>query len=308
MWWIMLLTMTLRSVASMTTTPCEEARFRCAQREGCGNALHTYMSGCSAVLRGMVISRCPDVCKNALIALTSTEEGKALMTCDCNDEYCEDTKQRVEVCRQQVMIAHHDDTIVTCDVARMICQADPACSAAFDYYENYCKSMFTGRKCTKRCKNSLYILQRQIKAQKLKNCVCDGPNIMECLRAQHNREKLCIRKPNKPKGNNGNKEEKRKEQHHHSKHHDDNKGSRGGHKSDHNGDHRVHNKIHHMHGNVTSNNNNNKEVAVHVTEPVVRGDVFTNDIKTFRTGNYATTLRMSYVLVTLFSVIVWCAS
>lgn len=66
--------------AAHPSTSCEEARFKCAQREGCGMALENYLTGCSAVLHGYQMDYCPGICRDSLIALTSTDEGKALMT------------------------------------------------------------------------------------------------------------------------------------------------------------------------------------------------------------------------------------
>ncbi|KOB69073.1 putative Growth arrest-specific protein 1 [Operophtera brumata] len=60
------------------TTPCVQARTRCAYRTGCGAALSNYMMMCDAVLSEPA-SYCPKECSHALIALTSTEEGKELM-------------------------------------------------------------------------------------------------------------------------------------------------------------------------------------------------------------------------------------
>lgn len=61
---------------------CEEARLKCAYRTGCGMALQNYMVGCSSVLRDSG-DHCPEACQHALIALTSTDEGKDLMTVSC---------------------------------------------------------------------------------------------------------------------------------------------------------------------------------------------------------------------------------
>ncbi|KAG8336310.1 1,3-beta-glucanosyltransferase gas1 [Homalodisca vitripennis] len=61
------------------TVSCEEARLKCAYRTGCGMALQNYIVGCSTVLRDSA-GACPESCQHALIALTSTDEGKDLMT------------------------------------------------------------------------------------------------------------------------------------------------------------------------------------------------------------------------------------
>lgn len=67
-----------RSVAlSIGGGECAEARLRCAYRTGCGAALTNYLLWCSDVVHGA--PGCPEPCQHALIALTSTEEGKNLM-------------------------------------------------------------------------------------------------------------------------------------------------------------------------------------------------------------------------------------
>lgn len=66
-------------VGATSAIPCEEARLKCAYRVGCGRALQQYMVGCSTVLQGDYPTHCSEKCKNSLIALTSTDEGKALM-------------------------------------------------------------------------------------------------------------------------------------------------------------------------------------------------------------------------------------
>lgn len=57
---------------------CDQARLKCAYRSGCGKALQRYIAHCFAVLRDAP-DRCPEECQHALIALTSTDEGKDLM-------------------------------------------------------------------------------------------------------------------------------------------------------------------------------------------------------------------------------------
>lgn len=65
-------------VVLSAATSCEEARMRCAYRSGCGAALNNYMMLCNDVL-AQPSNYCPKECEHALIALTSTEEGKELM-------------------------------------------------------------------------------------------------------------------------------------------------------------------------------------------------------------------------------------
>ncbi|GAB6022866.1 hypothetical protein CHUAL_006964 [Chamberlinius hualienensis] len=171
---------------------CEVARLKCAYRMGCGMALQNYLVGCADVMSGR-IKRCSDLCKKALIALTSTEEGQNLMKCDCEgQEFCEETKQRVEVCRPEVMRANEENSVVSCSVAQWICMADPLCSTAVEYYRRLCRSMFQGRKCTMRCNNSIAILNRQEKAAKLKTCMCDGTEDYDCQNIKLNMDRLCF--------------------------------------------------------------------------------------------------------------------
>lgn len=70
-----LVTMTYSTMVS-SSMRCEDARLRCAYRTGCGMALQHYMTGCASVLQG---DNCSETCQHALIALTSTDEGKELM-------------------------------------------------------------------------------------------------------------------------------------------------------------------------------------------------------------------------------------
>lgn len=82
MWSTMLPVAALAAVVS--GIPCEEARLKCAYREGCGAALQNYLVGCSSLLQGTNYLEeqadfCPQICEYSLIALISTEEGKALM-------------------------------------------------------------------------------------------------------------------------------------------------------------------------------------------------------------------------------------
>lgn len=178
---------------------CEVARLKCAYRVGCGMALQNYMEGCSDVITGST-KKCSDHCRNSLIALTSTEEGEALMKCKCSDNFCMDAKRRIDICRPAVQRATKNNTAVSCSVAQWICLADPVCSTALDYYNQYCRSMFAGKKCTLRCKNSISILRRQEKAAKLSSCVCDGSEDYDCPAILNNMERLCFhhQKPHPP--------------------------------------------------------------------------------------------------------------
>ncbi|CAH0552205.1 unnamed protein product [Brassicogethes aeneus] len=191
MWFLMVVLATLWSAGC--AIPCEEARLKCAYRKGCGTALQNYLMMCSSVLDNPEPSRCPEVCQYSLIALTSTEEGKNLMECECSDDFCEEQKRRSDICRPQVM-AYVNQTVVSCRIAQLICAADALCSTALDYYNRYCKAMFNGKKCTPRCNNSINILTRQEKAAKLTTCKCDGHEDYDCHGIRRNMDKLCFHK------------------------------------------------------------------------------------------------------------------
>ncbi|XP_012273327.1 growth arrest-specific protein 1 [Orussus abietinus] len=191
---IVLAIMVLSTICTMCTTGtmlCDEAKWRCAFRKGCGTALEQYLSGCNSVLQGN-ISECPQFCQDALVALTSSDEGKELMTCNCarNDFLCLQSKQRVEVCRPSVTLMMNK-TRVSCRVATWICNADALCSTALAYYNEFCRSMFHGKKCTPRCRNSINILRRQEKAAKLNTCICDGAEEYDCKGIHRNMNRLC---------------------------------------------------------------------------------------------------------------------
>ncbi|KAG7189107.1 hypothetical protein KM043_008682 [Ampulex compressa] len=153
-------------------------------------ALQHYLTGCAPVLQG---DNCSETCQHALIALTSTDEGKELMSCECDDDLCLQSKQRVEICRASVMTAMNR-TRLSCRIATWICNADALCQTALAYYNKFCKSMFQGRKCTRRCRNSINILTRQEKAAKLNTCLCDGSEEYDCKGIHRNMNLLCFGK------------------------------------------------------------------------------------------------------------------
>lgn len=90
------------------------------------------------------------------------------------------------------MKAVKKDTIVTCEVAQLICMADATCSKALEYYHRYCQSMFKGKKCSFRCKNSIMILKKQEKSAKLDSCRCNGKEEYDCPRIRMNMARLCF--------------------------------------------------------------------------------------------------------------------
>ena len=56
----------------------------------------------------------------------------------------------------------------------------PQCSTALEYYNRFCGAMFRGSRCTKRCLNSIRILQRQKGGDKLEECRCTGDERYDC--------------------------------------------------------------------------------------------------------------------------------
>ena len=57
--------------------------------------------------------KCPEKCRNTLVGLASTAEGRLLMECDCaGDDDCESTRNRLEACgRHSVRLAARNDTV-----------------------------------------------------------------------------------------------------------------------------------------------------------------------------------------------------
>lgn len=178
--------------AGAVSTPCFEARTRCAYRTGCGAALNNYMILCNDVLSEPT-SVCPKPCEHALIALMSTEEGKELMKCECEDEYCLEAKSRIDVCRPSVLRGAANVTS-SCRLSQLICTADAQCATALGYYHRLCRAMYRGRKCSHKCLNAIEILRKQEKAAPLTGCQCDGNEDYDCPRMQNNLARLCFHK------------------------------------------------------------------------------------------------------------------
>lgn len=57
---------------------CEDLRLKCAFAQGCAVALHNYFLKCDKTLQSNP-TYCPDSCLYALVALTSTEEGRSML-------------------------------------------------------------------------------------------------------------------------------------------------------------------------------------------------------------------------------------
>ena len=116
------------------------------------------------------------------------------LQCNCaGDEQCQRVKSNVQPCQDAVTYAIKPQTQVSCTQARWICAADAPCAKALEYYDQFCRAMFRGRKCTKRCMNSINILRRQRGADKLEQCYCDGSENFPCREIKSNMDTLCFR-------------------------------------------------------------------------------------------------------------------
>lgn len=120
-----------------------------------------------------------------------------LLQCQCEDQYCVEAKQRIEVCRPQVLEGAANATS-SCRLSQLICLADAQCATALGYYNELCRSMYRrGRKCSNKCLNSIEILRKQEKAAALTACQCDGNEDYDCPRMQNNLQRLCFHKHSK---------------------------------------------------------------------------------------------------------------
>ena len=170
----------------------------CMYRDGCGLALQQYELTCSSLVNQLT-DTCSRACQHALIALVSTEEGKRMMECKCENAECERKKRRIEPCRAAVTWQSQPSTLVSCSAATWICLADPLCAKALEYYNDNCNALFKGRKCSRKCRNSLNILLRQEGANKLATCFCDGTEEYDCEMVKKSTQELCFgKKKEKP--------------------------------------------------------------------------------------------------------------
>lgn len=130
-----------------------------------------------------------------------------MLQCECeDDEYCKEAKTRIDICRPEVLKGAANATS-SCTLSQLICIANAQCATALQFYHQFCRSMFRGRKCSNKCLNSIEILRKQEKAAALTVCQCDGNEDYDCPRMQNNLERLCFHK----KGHRGKHEH---EQHH----------------------------------------------------------------------------------------------
>lgn len=190
-----------RAEKSEKLQSCHVAQLQCHARSGCQMALNNFFIHCHSLIKGEEITSCPTDCKHALVSLLSTEDqtGLAFINCNCQDEdSCAERKRRVEVCQIEVLESMHvlkdDAPPVTCNLARWICEADTSCLAALKYYYDHCSRLFSGIRCTSKCRNSLQILSRQPHASRLRSCLCDGSEDYDCHALKANTETLCLRR------------------------------------------------------------------------------------------------------------------
>ena len=179
---------------------CESVQNRCVSRLGCSAALNSYWISCGKLLHGET-TECSKQCIQSLISLliSDDQEGQNLMQCDCNgNEYCDTHKRRLRVCSKDVLrwinIVNDPHTRISCSLAELICRADSPCLTALTYYEDHCQKLWRGERCTPRCNNSINILYRRPRAEKLRSCICDGTEgyNVPCDVIQQHTERLCF--------------------------------------------------------------------------------------------------------------------
>ncbi|XP_041370517.1 growth arrest-specific protein 1-like [Gigantopelta aegis] len=202
LWEVWLVAMSMHLSSSLGTdlasSFCDVTRIHCLSRTGCNMALKNFFVGCSDVIYGKVNS-CTVECKHALLSLLSTEDqtGISFINCNCSgEEFCETRKKRVEICTADVLSSMNSlddhDAVVSCSLAKWICEADTSCLTALEYYARHCIKLLIGNKCTLRCNNSLSILYRQPNSRKLQTCRCDGSEDYDCQTLKDNTERLCF--------------------------------------------------------------------------------------------------------------------
>jgi len=185
---------------------CLTARNRCTSRIGCGMALNNFLVSCESVMAGMV-DHCTDTCMRAVISLVTVDDniGADYLTCSCEGD-CALMKKRVGMCSEGVLKALEtldNQEVISCSLARMLCEADTQCWTALQYFEDRCSNLWEqyspdALRCSDSCNNSLTILYRQTRAAKLSNCMCDNtdPLIDEnmCIRMRYNTDYYCLKK------------------------------------------------------------------------------------------------------------------
>lgn len=184
---------------------CEQAQINCAFRSDCGPALQAFHTHCASLLTGPPSTNtsqdpqflppqatCPDECAQALIALTASDTGVELMSCNCaGNRQCEQSRARLQVCRARVEPLLRPDAVISCSYAHLRCESHSQCSTALDFFVRHCRSAISGRHCSRRCANSLSVLTRQPHAARLARCECDGNERFACPTIKRNVRSLC---------------------------------------------------------------------------------------------------------------------
>lgn len=188
-------------------TNCMDARNRCILRIGCSMALNNFLIACEPVRLGAV-DYCTDSCMRAVVSLVTVADdiGTDYLTCDCDTAPdCLLVKKRIALCSDGVLAALNSldtDEVISCSLARMLCEADTSCWTALSYYENDCGYLWDKHTtemlhCSPVCNNSVATLFRQRRAAKLRTCLCDNtdPLVGEdaCIRMRYNTEAYCFK-------------------------------------------------------------------------------------------------------------------
>lgn len=193
---------------------CIKAKAKCINRVGCNAALTNFYIACSKMLneRG---DACTLDCQRSLVSLLTTNDniGQEFISCDCEgNAYCVEHAKRIFICYPEVIKylerINSSQSVISCTLARRICEADTSCHTALTYYQQNCEQLFNGHKCTQSCNNSVKILYNRPKAKKLFMCRCEGTEAgYDCQTIKDYTMRLCFQNHsnlgyNKANGNN----------------------------------------------------------------------------------------------------------
>ncbi|XP_023209571.1 growth arrest-specific protein 1-like [Centruroides sculpturatus] len=177
-------------VTARVNNTCDVLLKECTDTLHCGMVLHSYRISCQKERYGLV-GNCSEICRRSIIDLTTTHEGYDYLHCHCgDDEYCQTIRKRMSSCWDPRAVRVKDPgPPVDCRVAENTCQADPICLEAYRYYRSLCVEMFQGIECSRRCNNTISILNRQKLASKWEDCAC---NDRKCKQERSNMLRLCL--------------------------------------------------------------------------------------------------------------------
>lgn len=169
-------------------------------------ALNNFLIACEPVRLGAV-DHCTEACMRAVVSLVTVDDdiGTDILTCDCDAAPdCTLVKKRIALCSDGVLEALgslDNEEVISCSLARMLCEADTSCWTALSYYESHCSNLWDKHNtdtlhCSFKCNNSVSILFRQRRAAKLRSCLCDNtdPLVNEdtCILMRYNTEAYCF--------------------------------------------------------------------------------------------------------------------